>query len=439
MLSIKSDNPNYLAKIVKLGIVTKHPKADKLSICVIDGCSVISGLDAKEGDLYVYFPLECQINKDYLSYSNSFQDKELNRDKEIKSFFVKTGRVRAIKLRGIVSEGYIVPVKNFQEWLDSLKLKIKIDESLEGTSFDTIKDIEICRKYVVPAKNGGTPRNNNKKLKRESKLVENQFRLSLDLEHLKRNLHKINPDDIITISYKLHGCNTSIGRVLCKRPLNILEKFLKFVGVRIDDKQYDLVYASRNVIKNAYADKNHSSFYDEDVWGIVANRYKDTLKDGITLYGEIVGQMTTGAWIQKEYDYGVPENTCDLFVFRITYTSLSGDVFEFTTPQIQRYCAKMGLKMVPVFYHGKAKDYIPQFTVETHWHENFLNKLIEDYTEKRCYMCRNNVPEEGVVIAVENDTVQPFKLKSLKFLERETSLLDTGETNIEDDGDQTND
>src|SRR6478736_1884005 len=117
MFNTKSDNPNYLAKIVKLGSVQKHPNADKLQVAVIDGCSVITGLDAKEGDIYVFFPIECAINKDYLSYSNSFQDKELNKDDK-KGFFVKTGRVRAIKLRGMVSEGYIVPIMDFREWLN---------------------------------------------------------------------------------------------------------------------------------------------------------------------------------------------------------------------------------------------------------------------------------------------------------------------------------
>lgn len=433
MLKIKSDKINYLAAVVKLGPVSKHPNADKLQTVVCKGCSVITGLDAKEGDLYIFFPIESQINKEYLSFSDSFQDKELNADKEKKGFFVKTGRVRAIKLRGMVSEGYIAPVRSVEMWLKSMGKKIDFTKVEPDTNFDYIDDIEICRKYVVPVKNVSVRDPNKKKVKRESKLIENQFRLSLDAEHLKRNIHRLTPDSIITIGYKVHGSNMSMGRVLCKRPLTLIDKICKFFGANIQDRQYDLVYSSRNVIKNQYADKIHNSFYSEDIWGEMAKKYGHTLKDGVTIYGEVAGQMSTGSWVQSEYDYGLGENTLDLFVFRITYTNYSGDVFEFTTPQIIRYCQKMGLKTVPIFYYGKAREKYPELDLDNHWHENFLAHLIKEYTEKRCFMCRNDLPEEGVVVAVEGEIVEPFKLKSLAFLERETKLLDAGEINIEDE------
>lgn len=443
-LKIVSDNPNYLAQVIRLGPVNKHPNADKLQTTVCNGCSVITGLAAKEGNLYIYFPIESTINKEYLSYSNSFSDAELNKNKEIKGFFVKTGRVRAIKLRGMVSEGYIVPAADIKEWLGTQKIDVEFEE---GVSFDYIGDIKFCEKYCLPVRNSGITSKSDKKVKRESKLVDKQFRLSLDLEHLKRNLFKLNLEDQISITYKMHGANAAMGRVLCKRPLNLIEKLLKLCRVKIQESHYDLVYASRKVIKNQYADKNHESFYSEDIWGAVAQKYKDSIKDGITLYGEIVGQQSNGGWIQKEYDYGLAANTFDFFVFRITYTNASGDVFDFSLPQIKRYCQKMGLKMVPIFYYGTIEDYLWEnnremdffdgecFTSgwrDTNWREQMLNALIKNYTEKNCYLCKNKVPEEGVVLAVENDIVEPFKLKSLKFLERETKLLDNDEINVED-------
>lgn len=71
-------NPNYLAKVVRLINLRKHSNADKLQVITIDGNNVITGLEASDGDVYVYFPLEAAINKDFLSYSNSFEDKTLN-------------------------------------------------------------------------------------------------------------------------------------------------------------------------------------------------------------------------------------------------------------------------------------------------------------------------------------------------------------------------
>lgn len=194
-----------------------------------------------------------------------------------------------------------------------------------------------------------------------------------------------------------------------------------------------------NIFNRIFKKKKNNTqhYYDTDVWGIIAERYKDSIKDGITLYGEIVGQLPSGTWIQKNYDYGMPQNYCDLFVYRITYTSPSGDVYEFTTPQMKRYCDSHGLKTVPVFFSGRAKDLVHNLFKKKDvdnefWRKKFLNFLIETYTEKDCYMCKNKVPEEGIVIVKEQDVFEPYKLKSFNFLKRESEELDKGEENMDD-------
>ena len=68
-------NPNYLARFVKITNLNPHPEADRLQITTIDGCTIITGMDAKLGDLVVYFPLECSINPKFLSATNSYEDK----------------------------------------------------------------------------------------------------------------------------------------------------------------------------------------------------------------------------------------------------------------------------------------------------------------------------------------------------------------------------
>ena len=116
-LTILADNKNYTAEVIELNEPYKHPNADKLQCVNHSGNILITSLDAKKGDKYIYFPLECAINKDYLSFSNSFIDPELNKDKKTKSFFNKTGRVRAVRLRGQPSMGYIIPCHNLVSWL----------------------------------------------------------------------------------------------------------------------------------------------------------------------------------------------------------------------------------------------------------------------------------------------------------------------------------
>ena len=412
---------------------------------------MITGLSAKEGGAYVFFPLESSINTEYLAHSNSLDDPALNRDKKTKGFFSpKHGRVKAISLRGEKSEGYVAPAHTVEEW-SSYKFK---EEDFDK-DFDHIGDIKLCEKYINTAalrklqQAERAEKSKNKKVKRESKLVENQFRVAEDTKSLKREMDKLQLNDVITISYKMHGCNFSIGRVLCKKPIKWHEKVLKKLGVKIVDTHYDLVYASRRIIKNAYADEQRPGYYDSDVWKIIADKYQGAIKDNVVLYGEIVGQLPTGSWIQTDYDYGCAPNACEAYIYRGTIVNNKGEVFEMTTPQLKRYCDKMGLKMVPVFYYGTVLDYI-RANKETfsfyesdgytsfgwdwdtgNWRDELLKLWQKKYNEKNCYMCKNVVPEEGVVITKEGDFFEGYKLKSHKFLCEESKKLDSNQIDIE--------
>jgi hypothetical protein len=436
-LSLKAENPNYCARLIRLPAPRPHSNANKLLCVSVLGNNVITGLSAKEYDLYVFFPLESSINVEYLAHSNSLDDPALNRDKKSKGFFSpKHGRVKAISLRGEKVSGYIAPAHSIEDW-SGYKFK---EEDIDK-DFDHIGDIKLCEKYI----NRETLRKQNQlenrakkggKVKRESRLVENQFRLSPDYKQLKREINTIKPDDWIEITSKWHGANGVISRVLTKRKLSIVEKIAKFFGAKVVDSQYDLVFASRHVIKNEFADKKSESFYDSNIWEIVANKYKDSLQDGITLVGEVVGYTPTGAAIQsmkgKAYDYGCEVGKCDFIVFRINYTSPAGKVYEFSFPQVMDYCKKFNLKHVPVYYIGRAKDKYPDITTDNHWHENFLNKLIEEYLEKDDIYClTKGLADEGIVLSRRVDVFEGLKLKSFRFLQGETTELDDGVIDME--------
>lgn len=437
MFNIKN-NSNYLARIVKLPALQKCPNADKLQICNLFGNSVITSLTAKEGDVYIYFSLECAINPEFLSWSNSFTNPELNKDKTKRGFFSNSGRVKCVKLRGARSEGYIIPITEIQNWLFEEKGKhFKITENLINQDFDYFDDILICEKYVNKQELARLNREKcaqnrkDKKKVRVSKIIDDQFRLSQDVDHLGKYVREINPESIIAITNKIHGCNFSVARVLCKKPLKWHERVLKYCGVNVVDRHYDMVYASRGVIKNAYADKEHNHFYDSDVWGIVADKLKDCLLDGVSLYGEIGGYTPSGQYIQKNYDYGCPVGQLDFWIFRITYTNFSGQVFEFSWQQVKDYCNKFGIKHVPEFYYGKAKDLF-NISLDEHWHENFLKLISETFLEKDCDMCtKNKVPAEGIVLTIQSGYYTPYKHKSFQFRLRESEALDSGEVDIE--------
>jgi hypothetical protein len=430
-------NVNYLAKVIILDNLRKHSNADRLQVATIDGNNVITSLAAKDGMMYIYFPLESAINLEYLSYSNAFQAKELNKDTEVKGYFHKTGRVRATNLRGEKSEGYMVPASDISNWLKEVyNIDFQFTQDMVNTEFDLIGDILVCKKYInykALQQSNKEAKNKNKKAK-VSRLVESQFHFHIDTLQLKKSITNVNPNDYIQITRKLHGTSAVISKILCVKPLKWYEKLLKRLGFNIVDTEYDLVYSSRKVVKNGYLDPseaNHNHYYSSDVWGDCAKKYEQFLKPGISLYGEIVGFTSDGAYIQKGYDYGCSPNTFDFYVYRVTYTSPNGDVYEMSPAQMKHYCDKYGIKTVPEIYYGKARD-LYGISVNDHWHQNFLDNLCNAYLEKTCDMCKENVPDEGICLRIDKPLdIDIYKMKSFAFLERETKLLDEGEVDLE--------
>lgn len=477
-------NVNYLAKVVQLKNLRKHPNADRLQVTTIDGNNVITGLDAQEGNLYVYFPLECSINRDYISFTNGFRDSQLNQNKEAKGFFEEKGRVRAINLRGEKSCGYIVPVHTVNEWLKSQTKDFIITEEHSDTEFDELCGLIVCEKYINRealaklAKGNKLPKG-HKKLARESKLVEGQFAFHVDTEQLQKYAYRIDPEDVIQITKKLHGTSAIAGRILCNRRLSIKDRIAKLFGVKVQETEYQLIWSSRKVVKNGnyyltwyetfgrnllYWLKNPSHlaldlagaiknpiraykniqdwvkfirnapspnhFYDYDLWRDIALSLEDYLVDGLTFYCEAVGYTKDGGWIQKEYDYGCKHGEFATYIYRITFTSPSGKVFEFSTQQVKDYCKKYGLNVVPELYWGRAKNLF-DISIDQHWHEEFVNQMSERYLEKECEMCINKVPDEGIVLRREVIDIEPYKYKSFAFKMRETQEADKGEIDLE--------
>ena len=106
----KNANINYLAKVVDIKTFTPHPDPEttKLKLAHVDGYNIVVGIDSEPG-VYIYFPTSCEINSQLLAYGNLYRHTEKNNKPEAKAgFFEDNGRVKAIKLRGIVSEGFLM-------------------------------------------------------------------------------------------------------------------------------------------------------------------------------------------------------------------------------------------------------------------------------------------------------------------------------------------
>lgn len=446
LIKSKKASENYLSKIVNITNFRQHsdPQVNKLKCCTVDGFNIITGIDSEPG-LYVYFPALSQINGDFLSYANLYRHKELNKDPEQSGMFEDNGRVKAIRLRGEISEGFILPITILENYIVSVTNK-EVNGIKEGTEFDAVehegKEFWISKKYV--AKRTYTPspsgsRQSKKVPKGLDKIIDTQFRFHYDTTLIKKCPHVITPDTLIQMSYKIHGTSGISAYVLCKQDLSWRQKIAKWLTGEEFNK-YDYIYASRTVIKNQFYNNNvGGGYYGCDVWAEADKVVRPCLAKGQTAYYEIVGYLPTGRGIQAPFDYGcVPPKEGEVYthekhfkvrIYRVTYTNPDGKVYEYTPRQVQQWCALVGLTPVEECYYGRAGDLYPDLDTKNHWSENFIESLSNDarfYMEKNSPHCVNKVPHEGVVIKIENGLSQAFKLKCFRFLNKEQELLDKG-------------
>jgi hypothetical protein len=425
-MKIELTNKNYCATVVAINNIIPLDNCDNVVHTSIMGNLVVVNKDIKIGKLGLFFPVECQLSKEYLSANNLYRNQLLNVDNTKKGHFEENGRIRCVKFRGHNSEGLFMPLES----LDFIS-----DKSIEiDTEFNILNGVEICKKYTVKIHNTpGTPGNKkdrNSNLKRyESKLVDNQFKFHLDTGQLFRNLHEIKPDSLLSITYKIHGTSTISSYILCKKPLKWYEKILKKIGINIVDTHYDYIWSSRKVIKNEKLNPNAEHYYKEDIWGIAHKELEPFLQKGMTIYAEIAGYLPNGSYIQKDYDYGCLLGQHKIFIYRITQTNVDGKTFEFSAKQVQEWCKLNGLLAVPELFYGYAKDFYDYNTSE-----ELLQIIKDQFNEKDCYLCTNKLPEEGCVVRIDNKiNCEAFKVKSTRFLEGETAILDKGIIDIEEE------
>lgn len=459
MISIKKGSENYCCTVVQINNLHPIKNADFIQRTIIYGNNVIIGKDIKEGDKMLYFNSGTKLNPEFCKTNNLYSNTEYNADPTAKKGYLsyKQNRVKAIKLKEIISDGFLLPINSLDKFLNindyypGSKIKMDYNTLLDGSpfkvgdTFTTINGVDICEKYIVPVTRNSDTGKHKLAVNKFDRIVDNQFYLHNNTENLRRNIHKIQPDDVIGIHYKKHGTSAVFANIPTKRPLKWYEKLLQKLGIKIDDIVYDIIYSSRNVIKNKYINiKTSGGFYDEDIWGVVAKEIGHLIPKNWTLYGEIIGYLPSGDFIQKGYDYGCDQNNHKFYVYKISVVNPDGKVIYLTDKQIEEYCEKVGLLYKDtLIYYGNVDnllesiefidwDTLNRTIIRDTWQETLLDYLEYKYNEKDCYMCTNNVPEEGVVLRVEKlESYEAYKLKSKRFLLMESDAQEKDEIDIE--------
>lgn len=410
----KPENSNYAATVVRLKNIVPLEGCDNVVGTTIFGFQAIIGKGHQVGDIGIVFPAETQLSDEHCHYNNLYRHSDKNADHSEKGYIEDNRRIRAQKFRGHVSNALFMPLESLT-WT-----RVSVNELQEGDEFDHLGGKEVCRKYM-PKRN--PMRQQEPLAKRYSRVDSKHMPEHYDTENFWKNRDKVDPEKEVIVTQKIHGTSIRVGHTIVKRKLNVIEKALSFVGVKIQPTEYDYVFGSRKVIKDAN-NPNQVHYYEADIWSQEGKKLEGLLPQNYVVYAELIGYTPDGAEIQKNYSYGIARGVSELYIYRIAVINEQGNITDLSWDQVVEFCAQAGLKSVPEMWRGKIKDLVI---------ENFVDKRFFEEGYRHCLGLGENkdIVDEGV--CVRADGLRPYilKAKSPKFLEHETKLLDTGAEDLE--------
>lgn len=275
-----------ICEIVTVGKFGKHPNADTLSITRVYNFPVIFKTgEFNEGDLAVYFPVESMVPaRPEFAFIWQNRDNPTERQRTI----------RAKKLRGIFSMGFIMPVKT-----------LSLEHCEPGVNVANILGVVRAPEPVDACNMSG----NNRK-------SPGWFSHYTDIESARKYSKEFTEGEQVIITEKIHGANARFAFV-----------------------DGDLWVGSHRLAKANDDDNEWSKWARE-------NNLKDKLSTytNLLFFGEIYGKIQAG----NGYHYGHPNEV------RVAFF----DILDITTGKYLNYddakviLDKLGLETVPVIYRG---------------------------------------------------------------------------------------
>jgi tRNA-binding EMAP/Myf-like protein len=431
------NNTCFIAKIGNFQPIEGADKIESASILLNDvpiTRVVIGKGEYNEGDLVVYFDSNLCLSDEFILYIDK-QHKDFGKENftSVSKYLARGNRIKTVKLRGIISDGLVISPEKFESLLDKKTRELFV----EGFSFNDLGGMHVCHKYVAPVKQRSTTgsKKGRKKRKLISRVIPEMFKFHCDTAQLAKNLFRVNPNTVASISRKIHGTSGICSKAKVLKKLSWYEKALKKIGLNLIDTEYSYLYASRTVIKNDLL--NGTDLCSTNVWQHAGEKhFTGKLHNGETVYFEIVGYLPdTQTFIQKPFDYGCLPGEYKIAVYRITLTSDDGAVSEYSWNAMKERCKELDVPTVEEFYYGKLGDMYKDIAWDENWNVNFLQRLQDEFLEGDCPLCRNKVPEEGIVIRPDTLYIEPYKLKSKRFVLKESELKEKKDfVDIEDGG-----
>ena len=290
----------------------EHPNADAIELAIIgDYRSIVAKDQFEDGDLVAYIP-EGSIVPDWILEQMNLTGKLAGKD---------GNRVKAIRLRGIVSQGLAFPIPPSSV----IKTPEGIDHTLsEG---DDVAEILGITKYEppIPIHMAGEVRNTF------------GYHVPYDIENIKKFPDAFEDGEQVIITEKLHGTwccwgwVPELGRLITSKGLN--KSGLSFkLNEANQNNLYIKTLANSNVGDGDILERFSDMFY------------KTNAIKPIYLFGEIFGGNV------QDLKYGLTEPQFRLFDIYIGDPNRGGCFVNHA--ELQEYAYHLGVETVPVLYEG---------------------------------------------------------------------------------------
>lgn len=340
-------NQNSVCYVAQINKIQPIPGADNIELAIVGGWNCITKKgEYHAGDNVVIATTDAVIPQklsDAMNVTN----------------YLRKGRVKTVKLRGVYSECLIIPIT-------------LIPEKYRYEGSDCMELLEIF-KYEPPATMIQLGDGRRKEYHQNP-----NFPIYYKFPNQKNVPDMFNETDLVEITRKIHGTNARYG-IVKKSKLRLWDYAKIFLG----DKWagYEFVVGSHSVEKGS----DSQGFYDKNVWYDIAEKYdiknrlwryveemykhKNTMGSGFIIYGEIYGPG-----IQKNYDYGLTD-----IEFRVFDIKIDG---VYCGTQMSRYLTErmLDLNYVDVLYSGS-------------WTKEIQDSFVFDN-----FIQGTKIPHEGVVV-----------------------------------------
>lgn len=398
--------------VVEIKELRKHSNADRLQVATIFGNSVIVDMNTHVGDTGVYFPVDMQLSEEFCRVNDLVRRKDENGN--IAGGYLDPGKrnIRAMKLRGEISDGLYLPITCLAEFT-------KVSDLVIGDTIDVVNGHEICRKYIPRTNKINLNKQNDFTKKKRQENIAPTFFPHVETEQLAYHLDDFKNGDVIQLTLKMHGSSGRTGYLPLLQQQNLWDKIL-----HRHRQTYGYITGSRRVV---FDDGIRGGFYEQsDFRKLAAAQFEGKLRKGETVYYEIVGYtakngvpiMASGAVPKEnqkqygstmEFSYGCDRtvNYCDVYVYRMTMVNEEGDTVEYSPAEIRHRCEQIGVKAVFEF-----ETFVIPYGVNP---GEFVLREVEKYYDGPDPIGKIHVREGVVVRNLSRDSFVVYKHKNYLF------------------------